>query len=144
MLRTTRSTPTPPTPEDATSPVPAAPAVRLPTQTPIERLLRWLTRRPCWKTSLASSRLPWGRVWSWFSSLVRPTLGSAGASAGGAVVFDAAESRQPDEQTQANKDQVGLITERHSPEVRTVVRVSTALRYHVLIFICTRTMFLYY
>ena len=94
-----------------------------PTQTPSGRLLRWWTRRPCWKISLASSREPWGRVWSWFSSLVRPRLGPTGASADGAVAWDAAESRQPDDQTQADKDQLGLITETHSPEVRTVVRV---------------------
>ena len=52
-----------------------------------------------------------------------PRLGPAGASAGGVVVLDAAESRLPDDHTQAGKDLLGLITETHSPEVRTVVRV---------------------
>ena len=39
------------------------------------------------------------------------------------MVLDAAESRQPDDQAQADKDQLGLITETHSTEGRTIVRV---------------------
>ena len=133
-----------------TAPVPATPAVRprcvSPTQTPIGRLLRRWTRRPCQKTSLASSRVPWERVWSWFSSHLRPRLGPAGASAGGVVVLDAAESRQPDDQTQADKDQLRLIT----PEARTVVLVLLCGIIVCSHFICfdilieKRTLFLYY
>ena len=50
-------------------------------------------------------------------------LGPAGANAGGASVLDATESRQPDDQTQTDKELLGLITETHSSGVRTVVRV---------------------
>ena len=64
--------------------------------------------------------------------------------------MDATESRQPDDQTQAGKDQLGLITETHSPEVRTVVRVLLCGIIVCLHFICfvlflfIRTLFLYY
>ena len=44
--------------------------------------------------------------------------GSAGVSAGGAGFLDATESEQHHEQTQADKDLLGLITETRSPEVR--------------------------
>ena len=53
---------------------------------------------------------------------MRSRQGPAGASAGGAVVFYAVASRQSDDQTQADKDQLRLTTETHSPQVRTVVR----------------------
>ena len=49
--------------------------------------------------------------------------GPAGASTGGAGDCYAAESRLPDDLTQADKDLLGLFTETHAPEVRTVVRV---------------------
>ena len=99
-----------------------------PTQTPIGRLPLCWTRQSCWKTFHASSGVPWGRVWSWFSCFVRPRLDPAGASAGGAVALDAA-TRQLDDQTQADKDQLRLITETHPPR-GTHGYTSTALRYH--------------
>ena len=48
--------------------------------------------------------------------------GSVGVSAGGVGVLGATESEQHDEQTQADKGLLGLITETHSPEVRQGVR----------------------
>ena len=62
----------------------------------------------------------------------------AGASTGGAGVWDATESRQPDDQTQADEDLFGLITETHFPEVRTVVRVllcGTIVCFHLLAYV---------
>ena len=49
--------------------------------------------------------------------------GSAGVSAGGAGVLGATESEQHDEQTRTDKDLLELITETHTPDVHTSVRV---------------------
>ena len=64
--------------------------------------------------------------------------GPAGASTGGAGGWDAAESRLPDDQIQADKDLLELITESHSPEVRTVVRVplcGIVVCFHILAYV---------